>query len=68
MGITCEVCEIHKRDRSDVSRKLAAIQGSRVSLGAPGQDLELEINALATALAEIDARYMKHRKVFHGVL
>lgn len=61
--MTCQICETIERDLKDVARELekrkAAQTGSFIGENA---DLDLEIRALTSAKADIEARYSKHRK------
>jgi hypothetical protein len=62
--MSCQICEIHERDLKDVARELEKrrIAQTSVLAGTRGEDLALEIRALASAKAEIEAKYSKHRK------
>jgi len=58
----CTVCELIERDLQDVARALERRKATKArELASSESDLELEIRALASAKAQIEARYSKHR-------
>lgn len=62
--MSCQICELHERDLKDVARELDKRRIAQTSVmgGMRQNDLALEIRALASAKAEIEAKYAKHRK------
>jgi Polymer-forming cytoskeletal len=66
-SMTCHVCEIYERDLRDVSRELEKRRTAQTSAlsGARRDDMDLEIRALASARAEIEARRSKHLNSSH---
>jgi len=58
--MACPACDNYERDLKDVARALEQRRNAR------GQsDVDLEIRALASAKAEIEAKYSKHRSLSH---
>ncbi len=62
-AMTCHLCETIERDLQDVTRELMkrTIAQARAS-AIERSNLDLEIRALSSAKADIEARYSKHRK------
>jgi hypothetical protein len=62
-SMACPVCEVIKRDLSDVARALERRKADKLSIRT-GQatDLDLQIRALMSAKTQIEAQYLKHQK------
>ena len=61
--MACHICEVIERDLEDVARALESRKAAKTRAPADGEsDLDLEIRALASAKAQIEARYSKHRE------
>lgn len=61
--VACHVCEVLERDLQDVARALERRKAAKMRAPTGGEtDLDLELRALASAKAQIEARYSKHRE------
>ena len=59
----CHICEVIKRDLLDVDRALEQRKAAQASPFIDSKHLlELEIQALASARAQIEARYSQHKR------
>jgi hypothetical protein len=58
--MACPVCEAIERDLSDVARALARRKADKLS-ASQATDLDLEIRALVSAKAQIEAQFLKHQ-------
>jgi hypothetical protein len=61
--MSCHICETIERDLQDVARELTKRRNAQArDLAVRRSHLDLEIRALSSAKADIEARYSKHRK------
>jgi hypothetical protein len=58
--MTCPVCQTYQRDLNDIAREVQTRRSTPARI-----DLDLEIRALASAKAQIEAKYSKHRSLSH---
>jgi len=58
----CHICQIHERDLHDLTRKMDELMVLTTCPRADRQHIELEMRALASAKADINAKLLKHKQ------